>query len=93
MMIALYKNPQYYLMFDKSQVLILGLLNNILLIFLNSLTHSKPLLLNLTMKDLFDFLHCLAVCTKAPSPDESRKSILLKSITAGKELAFKTSST
>ena len=32
----------------------------------------------------FSFLHSLEVCTRAPKPDESRKSILLKSITIGK---------
>ena len=34
-----------------------------------------------TEKPSLSFLHSLAVCTSAPKPDESRKSILLKSIT------------
>ena len=34
-------------------------------------------------KPIFIFLHSLAVCTRAPSPDESRKSIFVRSITNG----------
>ena len=34
-----------------------------------------------TEKPSLSFLHSLEVCTSAPKPDESRKSILLKSIT------------
>ena len=36
-----------------------------------------------TEKPNFSFLHSFAVCTKAPRPDESRKSTLLKSMTNG----------
>ena len=36
-----------------------------------------------TEKPIFDFLHSLAVCTRAPSPEESRKSILVRSMING----------
>ena len=36
-----------------------------------------------TEKPNFNPLHCLAVCTRAPRPEESKKSILVRSITNG----------
>ena len=36
-----------------------------------------------TEKPSFDFLHSLAVWTRAPSPEESKKSIFVRSITNG----------
>ena len=36
-----------------------------------------------TEKPSFDFLHSLAVCTRAPRPEESRKSIFVRSIMNG----------
>ena len=36
-----------------------------------------------TEKPNFNFLHCLAVCTRAPRPEESKKSIFVRSITNG----------
>ena len=37
-----------------------------------------------TEKPSFDFLHSLAVWTRAPRPEESRKSIFVRSITNGR---------
>jgi len=36
-----------------------------------------------TEKPNFNFLHSLAVCTRAPRPEESKKSIFVRSITNG----------
>ena len=36
-----------------------------------------------TAKPNLSFLHSFAVCTRAPNPEESKKSILVKSITNG----------
>ena len=36
-----------------------------------------------TEKPNFNFLHCLAVCTRAPRPEESKKSIFVRSIING----------
>ncbi len=49
-----------------------------------SLIVCATLELPTTEKANFNFLHSLAVCTRAPRPEESRKSILVRSITNGK---------
>ena len=36
-----------------------------------------------TENPILDFLHSLAVCTRAPRPEESKKSIFVRSITNG----------
>ena len=36
-----------------------------------------------TEKPDFSFLHSFTVCTKAPRPEESKKSIFVRSITSG----------
>jgi len=36
-----------------------------------------------TEKPNFNFLHSLAVCTRAPRPEESKKSIFVRSIIKG----------
>ena len=48
-----------------------------------SLIVCATLELPTTEKPNFNFLHCLAVWTRAPRPDESRKSIFVRSITNG----------
>ena len=53
-----------------------------------SLIVCATLELPTTEKANFNFLHSLAVCTRAPRPDESRKSIFVRSITNG-NLSFK----
>ena len=47
------------------------------------------LVLPITEKANFCFLHSLAVCTSAPKPDESRKSIFVRSIMNGVDSSFK----
>ena len=51
---------------------------------LTNLIVCPTLELPITENFSFNFLHSLAVWTSAPSPDESRKSIFVKSITKGK---------
>ena len=48
-----------------------------------SLIVCATLELPTTEKPNFNFLHCLAVCTRAPRPEESKKSIFVKSIMNG----------
>ena len=48
-----------------------------------SLIVCATLELPTTEKPNFNFLHSLEVCTRAPSPEESRKSIFVRSITNG----------